>query len=202
MDLIFAQGARWALVLAIVALACVPQNAGLGEEKIGDFTFVATTVEDVCLSARYPASLTFAASLTRTKDVLFFTGPGGTVRGTLLGRTFTVTYGGPETVDRACTLAREETITGTLDEAGRSMTGSYIARVLPQQGSNCTGLVLGAGRQFATLPCAVRYQLIGQRTDNPDGGMDGGTSDAGLPDAGDPDAGAAVDGGAPSLDGG
>jgi hypothetical protein len=163
-----------ALSLALAALTgCIPLGEQKkGEQDLGDFRFLATAVEDSCLSVRYGNSLTFPANLSRTQETFFFSGPGGVIAGTIVGKTFTVTFGGTETIDAACAVTRDETLSGTLETS--SATGTYLIRILPVQGANCLAAV--ASRQFATLPCAVRYQVSAERTDTPDGGAseDGG----------------------------
>jgi hypothetical protein len=159
------------------AAACHPNPGGpAGEQNLGDYAFVAVALEDTCLSTRFGGSMTFEANLSRTQEVLFFGGPGGTVRGVMSGQTFTVTFGGSEEIDRFCTVVREETLSGTLQ--GTTLTGSFLIRVIPVQGANCLAAVAGVNRQFATLPCFVRYQVSGQRTDSPDA-ADGGSADGG-----------------------
>jgi hypothetical protein len=176
---------RAPLALALAATAaCFPNQGGpKGEQNLGDFSFVAVALEDSCLSSRFGGSMTFQANLSRTKEILFFGGPGGTVRGAITGATFTVTFGGSEEIDRYCTVVREETLSGTLE--GSTLTGTFLIRVIPVQGANCLAAVAGANRQFATLPCFVRYQVNAQRTDTPDAGP----PDAGLPDGGAADGG-------------
>ena len=84
-----------ALVLALAGCDFLNgKTTKVGEEKLGDFSFLASSTVDSCLSALYGASLSFNATLTRTKETLFFAGPGGTIQGTLAGKTFTVTSGG------------------------------------------------------------------------------------------------------------
>ena len=176
------------------------QSVTKGTDFLGDYSFVGTATDDTCLSARYGGAIVFDASLSRTKGEFYFSGPGGSLKGVISGKNFTVTYNGSDTIDTLCTVTREETIAGVLDDTTRSLAGTYIARVLPQQGSNCIGAVYGNQRQFAQLPCAVRYQLTAERTDTPDGGTtpDGGiTADGGTtPDGGTiPDGGTPPDGG-------
>lgn len=177
-----------ALLAAVLAsAACLPTNQKTaGEEHLGDFAFVANAVEDSCLSARFGSAITFPATLSRTQSIFFFSGNGGTVTGTIAGKTFSVSFVGAETLDRTCTVQREETFTGTLE--ADSVTGAYVTRVLPLPDANCAAAVFGPARQFAQLPCAVRYAVVGQRLDTPDGGAG---------DAGTPDGGGAEDGGTP-----
>jgi hypothetical protein len=179
-------GKRAALSLALASLtACVPGSTSTqGKDKVGDFTFLANATADTCLSSQLPSSLTFSASLSRTNNVLYFNGPGGTVQGSIVGQNFTVTFSGTSMVDALCSVTRDENLTATL--SGSTLSGTYLIRMIPVQGANCIAAVAGANRQFATLPCSVQYNLVGERTDTPDGGTDGGAGDGG----------AAADGGA------
>ncbi len=174
---------RGALSLAPLWLgACLPQPAvPHGEQSLGTFTFIGQALEDSCLSTRYAGSLTFSATLSYTKDDFYFGGPGGLLHGTIAGQTFSVTFGGTEQIDRLCQITREETLSATI--TGTTLSGNYLARVIPVAGTNCIAAVVGPARQFATLPCAVRYGITGTRTDSPDGGGDGG-ADGGAADGG------------------
>jgi hypothetical protein len=170
----------FAALAAIAVGACFPTDGTRGEEHLGAFSFVATALEDTCLASRFGASLTFPATLSRTREILYFNGPGGTIRGTIAGKVFTVTFGGIEAIDRTCQVSRDETLSGQVETT--SVSGSYLIRVIPVQGASCTIAV--ASRQFATLPCVVRYNVVGERTDAPDGGEADGGADGGASDGG------------------
>lgn len=194
---------RGALALLVVASAgCDWLNgakAKTGDEVLGDFSFIASSTSDTCLSSLYGASLSFSASLSRTKEVLYFVGPGGNIQGSISGKSFTVTTGGVEMLSATCNIGRTETMNASLDDRGAAIAGTYVVRIIPQSGGNCIGAV--AAGLFAALPCEVRYTLSGTRTDTPDGGaVDGGTTDGGAVDGGPVDAGA--DAGPAPTDGG
>jgi len=191
-----------ALPLALTACDFLNPKASTkqGEEPLGKYAFLANAIEDSCLSALFTGAMSFEGTLSRTKNVFYFNGNGGSIEGTIAGKTFSVISGGTEQLDAYCSLMREETISGTFSADGLGIAGTYLIREIPVQGSNCINAVYGASRIFAQLPCVVRYTLTASQLEAPDAGVDGGTaaSDGGATIA--PDGGTLADAGL--VDGG
>jgi len=173
--------ARFAIaLLALSAAACSgkdPYNPG---EPIGEFHVTAKLVSSTC--GQTPNPWEFDVKLRHDQSTLFWVQGGAPANGHVDPRaraTITSTASqtlrdaDPKTGLPACVVSRADALDVTLASGGApasdlktatAFAGSLTYTFTPGQGSDCSDQLLSTSGDYESLPCAIHYELSGQRT--------------------------------------
>lgn len=169
-------------VLALpFALGCRPLAANDENEELGTFVVRAALADNGCAPGLSPVDpLEFRVTLSRSRNSLTWRVPGGapafgSLRSTgelRIQRSIPIEAwpADPDQGIVGCSLSQVETIEGrlTTDLAdagavdGAELEGTHRIEVVPASGSDCSALLLIQGGQFPSLPCAARYDFVGE----------------------------------------